>query len=119
MLGVVSGSTLGWKPADKMRLGEKQPATVGNSVGESSTAIQDLVNVPEVCTILLDIVLQCRSFLVSSPARLIVHRTLPTWHRRTLPPGCERRFQSLSQLHFAPEVLPEPSQGPLCLLSSV
>jgi solute carrier family 25 (mitochondrial phosphate transporter), member 23/24/25/41 len=31
-----------------MRLGEKNPATVGNNVGQSSTSIQNLINVPEV-----------------------------------------------------------------------
>jgi hypothetical protein len=31
-----------------MRLGEKQPAATEGNVGESSTSIRDLANVPEV-----------------------------------------------------------------------
>lgn len=31
-----------------MRLGEKEPATVNGSIGQSSTTLTDLSNVPEV-----------------------------------------------------------------------
>ena len=42
-----------------MRLGEKEPAAVAGAVGHSSTAVQELVNVPEVSSPCSNSALHC------------------------------------------------------------
>lgn len=71
-----------------MRLGEKEPAAVGDNVGQSSTSLKELVNVPEVCESLCRIA----SRLIESEGVLI--KAEP--NRR----GSRRLRLSISRIHL-------------------